>query len=233
MLTWTYNRFSLSLLAPAIFLTALIGSTAEANTVVYSITSIPNANSVVYADNFNPALTDTLTGTITVSSTQNIFGTWNSSNLPSAPITFSYDFSLSNANVSVNNITSSQNLTTIINNNWIQGGGLTLTSSGMFMPNPNVSGGQVYFEDDGGAFSPYPLVALTWNGNLFAWATQNNLAGASIEILAVVPAVNSLYGSGPTWQIATAVPEPSVIVLGIAGMPCVGLVVRREKLRRK
>ena len=212
-----------------------IASTAQANTVVYSITSIPNANSVVYPDNFNNSLTDTLSGTITVSSTQSIFGTWNSTNVPSSPIELIYDLSMSNSNMSVSNIVSSQDLTTLISNNDIQGGGLTMTPSGIFMPNPNVSGGEVSLEDDGGSISPYPLVSLTWNGNAFLWATNNNLAGASIEILATpgsVPPVSSLYGSGGTWQIAAAVPEPATFVLGVAALAGLGLFTRWKKLRR-
>jgi hypothetical protein len=218
MRTRTDKRFSFSLLALATFLTGLIVSTAQANTIVYSITSIPNANSVVYADNLSPALTDTLSGTITVSSTQSIFGTWNSGNLPSSAITLSYNLSMSNASVSENNITGSQDLGTLITNNDIQGGGLTLTASGIFMPNPNVSGGQVELEDDGPPFPtvPYPVVSLTWNGNAFLWAEPSNFAGANIEILATPgtpPTVGSVYGNGATWQIAAVVSEPATLTL--------------------
>ena len=217
--------------------TALV-SRAPANSVEYELTSLPNPTSVVYADNLNPTLTDTLSGTITISSSQNIFGTWNSTNLPTAPITLTYDLSESNSSVAITNIVGSQDLATLISRNDIQGGGLTLTSSGIFIPNPNVSGGQVLLEDDAPPFpdsSPYPLVQLEWNGNAFAWATQSSYAGASIEILAgvgTVPPVSSLYGNGATWQIAAAVPEPSTIVLGIAALAGLGLVSVRKKLRR-
>lgn len=225
----------LRLSAALLFSAALwIGLTtlAQANSVVYSLTSIPNANSVVYQDNFNPALTDTLSGTITISSSQSIFGTWNSGNFPSAPIILNYDFSLSNSNVSVNHVTGSEDVTTLINNGWIQGGGLTVTSAGLFIPNPNISGGQVLFQDGVQAFPPYPLVVAEWNGNFFSWGTGNNLNGATIEILAGpsgVPPVSSLYGSGATWQIATAAPEPSTLVLGVVAI--LGIFACR-KLRR-
>ncbi len=209
-------------------------STAQANSIVYSLTSIPNSNSVVYADNLNPLLTDTLSGTITVSSTQDIFGTWNSTNVPSPAITLIYDLSMSNSSVSDDNIVGSQDLATLINNHDIQGGGLTITSSGIFMPNPNVSGGQVFFEDDGGTFptTPYPVVSLTWNGNLSAFAKLNNFNSADLQILAepsTTPPVSSIYGSGATWQIAAVVPEPATFVLGVAGMAGLGLVSLRRK----
>ena len=116
----------------AALLTAIV-STAQANTVVYSLTSIPNSNSVVHADNNNRSLTDTLSGTITVSSSQSIFGTWNSTNVPSSAITLSYDLSMSNSNVSDNNIMGNQDLATLISTNNVQGNGLTLTSSGIFV----------------------------------------------------------------------------------------------------
>ncbi len=218
MLARPSKRLSLFVLALAPLFIAIVVSTAPANTVTYSITSIPNANSVVYADNNNASLTDTLSGTITVSSTQSIFGTWNSTNVGTMPsISLTYDLSMSNANVSDDHITGSQSLTTLINSGDIQGGGLTLTSTGMFMPNPNVSGGQVSFESSPGGPPPYPVVSVTWNGNLSAWATMDNLSGQNIQILALTytnPSVSSLYGSGTTWQIAAAVPEPSSIALG-------------------
>ncbi len=211
----------------------LVSTVAQANTVVYSLTSIPNATSVVYPDYMNPSLTDTVSGTITVSSAQSIFGTWNAGNFPSSAITLTYNLSMSNSAVTVN-VAGSEDLGTSINNNWIQGGGLTITPSGIFMPNPNVLGGQVLFQDLGGSISPYPLVSLNWNGNFFAFAKDNNLNGPLLEVLAQPsgsPPVDSLYGSGDTWQIATVVPEPATLVQGLMALGGLGLILL-GKMRR-
>jgi hypothetical protein len=167
-----------------------------------------------------------------------VLGTWNSTDLTqieSAPITLTYNLSMSNSGVPIDNITGSQDLGTLINNGDIQGGGLTVTSGGIFMPNPNVSGGQVFLEDDGGIIPPYPVVSLTWNGNPSAFAKQNNVDAANIQILAEpssVPPVSSLYGSGATWQIAQVVPEPTTMVLGFTGMFGFGFIALLKKLRR-
>ena len=233
MLARPSTRFSSSFLTLGALYIALVVSTATANTVTYSITSIPNADSVVYADNNNPSLTDTLSGTITVSSTQSIFGTWNSTNVGTMPsIVLTYDLSMSNADVSDDHIMGSQDLATLINQGHIQGGGLTLTSAGIFMPNPNVSGGQVSFESSPGGTPPYPVVSVTWNGNLSAWATPSNLMGQNIQILALTytnPSVSSLYGSGATWQIAAAVPEPSSIALGVMALAALAFCRRKRQ----
>jgi len=118
------NRLSvLRILALNVLTLSLIAASSQANTVVYTLTSIPNATSIVYPDYLNPSLTDTVSGTITVSSAQSIFGTWNSGNVPASPITLSYDLSMSNSADTVTNITGSEDITTLINNNWIQGGG--------------------------------------------------------------------------------------------------------------
>ena len=134
----------------------------KADTFTYYITSIPNATSVVYADNLNNSLTDTLSGTITLSSTQSVLGTWSSTDVtqieaPNAPITLTYNLSMSNSSVSNDNITGSQDLATLINNGDIQGGGLTVTSSGLFMPIPTYRAGK--------SFSKTP----PWNLRLTRW----------------------------------------------------------------
>jgi len=225
-----FDRLLIRHLPSAMLAVAIVTSfvpAANANVITYTLTSVPNATSIVFPDYLNPSLMDTITGTITVSSSQSIFGTWNSGNLPSAAITLTYDFSMSNSVDAVTNITGSEDLTTSINNNWIQGGGLTVTASGIYMPNPNISGGEVLMQDLAGAIPPYPLVVLNWNGNFSAFAKHNNLTGPDLQILALPsgsPSVDSLYGSGATWQIATAtVPETSTLVL--ASVPVIGLAI--------
>ncbi len=226
---------ALRLLVFAAAVLTLIASTAQANTVVYNLTSLPNPTSVVFADYNNPSLTDTVSGTITVSSANSIFGTWNAGNLPPG-ISLSYDFSMSNSADALTHITGSEDVTTLINNGWIQGGGLTITHTGIFMPNPNLFGGGVLMQDLAGDISPYPLIVLNWNGNFMAFAKHNNLTSPDLQILATPfgsPTVDSLYGAGETWQIAAVVPEPSTWVQGLAAMASLGLVTLRKKFGRR
>ena len=225
--------FSLALVALAI-------TSAKANTVSYAFTPI------VYPDLNVSGNTDTVSGTIVVSSAGSIYGTWNSSNTASTPITITPDLTMSSAgstSIAAVTVSESLNLDTLIAMGRFQRAGITIGPSAISLLNSSTSdvtqsGLITSLEVDQGSsyvvlenLDPYDSAGGGQQGyaNVFASLTGN---GASMQI-EDTNADAYPYSSLPNpWIIATAVPVPepaSIALFAAAGLlAAVGRFARRR-----
>jgi hypothetical protein len=179
-----------------------------------------------YTDNLNSAYTDTLSGTIDVVG-PSIYGTWSQSNSTNAP-TFDCNFTMTSTGpIAPISASASVSLATEISNNWIQNAGVTVSPTGISLPNGSTGAGGSFFLLQ--VIGAATQVNTTWytasNGNeLFSWSSPvPNISGAVMEMEDIN--ASGFYGVSPNaWVIATAqaVPEPTAII-SLVGMGLMGL----------
>ena len=121
------RRFNLvaSLILLAVFLA--MGSIASADTITYNLVPYHSA------DKFNSAVHDTLTGTITVSSSSSVFGTWRYSSATPSDMTIAYDVTLSNDAGPYLHEMVTHSVPTLEDANWIGGSGVTFDANGIYL----------------------------------------------------------------------------------------------------
>jgi hypothetical protein len=209
------------------------GTTARADSATY------NLGPYSFIDNLDISLTDTLSGTVTLTNNAgSVFATYNAGDPSLFNVTMSAQLTMQSSSNAIAPVTITASATSIgadvaPNNNYLLSGSLTATASGLFLSNP------AYFTlnyENGVSFSPY--ISGHWDtpagddgGTIFfAGTAGGNFGAATMEIFPqnLDSQPSPMFGSG-AWEIATAVPEPSTLALLALGS--LGLLARRKLAR--
>ena len=214
---------------PAVMLVS--ATAAQASIVMYSL--VPFS----YADSINTSNVDTLTGTFTLSSAGNIFGTWSVANLPTTPITLTANLSVTSSGpVSVSPVSASASfdLATLITNNHAEWGGVGLIVNPTSVELQNIHGSYGVLDLEFPLIASQPWIDVRWiptgeaNNQVFINAGFNP---GSQTIQAFDPNGDGVYGAPPTPWVLASVPEPVsltvwAVLLGLGGV----LFVRRRRV---
>jgi hypothetical protein len=215
----------------AVFLLTNV-SIACAGSATYNLTSY------TFADLLNPSFTDTVSGTVTLTnSAGSVFTTYNAGDSSLANVTMSAQLTMQSSSNTITPVTITAPATSIGSQvspyiNYLTSGSLIATSAGLFLSNPG------YFNIDyenGSSFPPY--IDGHWDtasgddgGAMFFGGTAGGGNGAAtMEIFPqnLDSQPPPTFGPG-SWQIATAVPEPSgIALLTLGGLV---LIARQRKI---
>jgi hypothetical protein len=220
------RRFTMKKLLPHFVYASLSGLTlmllaataAVANTATYSLVPVTSPDLNVSGN------TDTLSGTIVVSSSGNIYGNYSSSNTASYPISFTANWTMSSAGstaITPISVSETFDIDTMINNGWLQRDGITIGPSNISLLNlsdsvPSQSG---YFVADLEPVSTY--IEATWDPYDGSQGVVEAFAGVS-PAPATMFFENTNANASPfvpvpsPWIVATAVPEPTSLALALA-----------------
>jgi hypothetical protein len=220
-------------LAAALFSLVLVAAVSPAYSAIVTYALVPYQ----HTDLNSPNYTDYLTGSITVSSASDFFGTWGPSSLPPPDdLTMSVDLEMKGA-FDIHLQQSFLVKDMIYPLGWIQYDGVTFTPTSISLPDHTTSsaGGYLNFNPtngDGAAILAY-WAPGTDNGVVSMFARTDPYSGNLEQ--AMDHNGNLTYGSG-SWLIATAdsVPEPATFTLfaGLGVLALSGTLLRRLRKPR-
>ncbi len=200
-----------------------VAATANAGSMTYNLTpySFPDLN--------NPSYTDSVSGTITITNTAgSVFTTYTATGTAPDPalanVNLASTLTMSTnapgvASVTIPAIFATAGLGTDTppEVNWLQLGSLTASPSGLFLShdgylNINYENGLSPAGYISGEIDPHDD-----NGAISLFANPGGGVNGGAETMQIFPqGLDAVYGNG-AWQIASAVPEPSTMILAALG----------------
>jgi hypothetical protein len=222
-----------ALVALLLFLAVLLVtlSTAQAETLPYNIIRY------LYTD-LNNSNTDVLSGSISVSSSSSVIGTWGPLSPPPTDMTMSFDLTLSNTTDPINYPAASGQRTflvsTMISSGSIQRDGVTINQDSISLheiktSNPVDNGGYLAVEVTNSSGGLVQCQWSPWDGSVGVASIWGHPYSGGPLIRVWDLNANAILGPGP-WQIAQIVPEPCTLVL--IGIGAISLFAYAWRWRR-